>query len=83
MGRENLIYVPMTNFSDITTIQPGQVHIQHTEPIAYTHEDLIHIWENCKHDNRYKILGADTYKNVSRLRLNRRIARGSRFKSSI
>ena len=76
MGRENLIHVSMTNFGDVTTIQPGQVHIGHTEAIAYTHEDLIQIRENCKHDKRYKILGADTCKNVRRLRLNRRIARG-------
>ena len=56
------------------------MHIGHTEAIAYTHEDLIQIRENYKHDNRYKILGADTCKNVRRLRLNRGIARGSRLK---
>ena len=78
MGRENLIYVSMTNFDDVTmtnvgdvtTIQSGRVHIQHTEAIAYTHQDLIQIWDKCKHDNRYKILGADTCKNVRKLRLN-------------
>ena len=70
----------MTDFGNMTAIQPGQVYIGHTEAITYTREDLIQIRENCKHDNRYKILGADTCKNVRRLRLNRRIARGSRLK---
>ena len=79
MGIENLIYVSMTNFGEVTAIQPGQMHIGHTEVIAYTHDNLIQIRENCKHDNRYKILGADTCKHVMRLRLNRSIARGSRL----
>ena len=80
MGKENLIYVLMSNFVDGTAIQPELVHIRHTESITYTHDDLIHIRENCKHDDRYKILGYDTSKNIRKLRLNRRIARGSRLK---
>ena len=80
MGKDNLIYVSMMNFGDLTVPQPEQVHIGHTESITYTQNELIHIRENCKHDNRYKILGYHTCKNVRRLRLNRRIARGSRPK---
>ena len=52
IGKGNLIYVSMTNFGDVTAIQPGQVHIRHTEAITYTHKDLIQIQENCKHDKR-------------------------------
>ena len=55
------------------------MHIGHTGTITYTHDDLTHIRENCKHDNRYKILGYDICKNIRKLRLNRRIARGSRL----
>ena len=62
MGKENLIYVPMQNFVDVTAVQPEQVYIGHTRTITYTHDDLTHIRENCKHDNRYKILGYDTCK---------------------
>ena len=71
MGKDNLIYVSMINFGVLTTYQPGQVHIGYTESITYTHDELIHIRENCKDDNRCKILGYDTCKNVRRLRLNR------------
>ena len=62
MGKDNLIHISMIHFGDLTTFQPGQVHIGHTESITYTHDDLTHIRENCKHDNRYKILGYDTCK---------------------
>ena len=62
MGKDNLIYVSMKNFGDLSTYQPGQVHIGYTESITYTNDELILIRENCKHDNRYKILGFDTCK---------------------
>ena len=52
----------MQTFVDLTASQSEQVHIGHTETRTYTHDDLIHIRENCKHDNRYKVLGYDTCK---------------------
>ena len=80
MGKENLIHFSMSNFVVVTAIQPEQVHIGHAGSITYTHSDLIHIRENCKYDQGYKKLGYNTCKNVGKLRLNRRIARGSRLK---
>ena len=80
MGKDNLIYVSMINYGNLTAFQKGQVHTGHKESITYTHDELIQKRENCKHHSRYKILGYDTCKNVRRLRLNRRIARGSGLK---
>ena len=45
MGKENLIYVSMTDFGDVTAIQTDQVHIGYTKSITYTHDDLIHTYK--------------------------------------
>ena len=76
MGKESLMYVPVQKFVDMTATQPEQVHIGLTGTITYTQDDLKHIRENCKHDNRSKILGYDTCINIRNLGINRRIARG-------
>ena len=63
----DLIYVPMQNFVDATAIQQEEVQAGHTGTITYTYDELTNIRENCKQDNRFKILGYDKCKNIRKL----------------